>query len=148
MRSKKGKIIIFIVVGMVLIFLFYNIVWILWSHLKYDSFTKGMKPFIKNSSYVLEGADGYLYNVKYPDYLQMGGNMCVATQDEKYALLIWPRIIGGYDYGVQIEAEGTLYSILVTPAMQAIDEKYEDILSPYQETIHQLNEKAHQMWAL
>jgi hypothetical protein len=148
MKSRRKKIVIVVIAGLVLLFLCYNLIWFLWSHLKYDRWTEGMKPFRKGISYVLEGEDEYLYNLKYPDYLQFGGNICVATKDQKYALLIWPQITGGYEYGVQIESDGTLWSIMVTKDMKAVRQIDEEILVLHREEINQLNVKAREMWDL
>lgn len=65
--------------------------------------------FIENKSYVYTADDDYLYNVKMPDYLTYTGNLCVSVPKGECALLICPKVIGDYDYGVQIQIGEEIY---------------------------------------
>lgn len=147
-EKKKGNRVIFIVKIIVLAFIFYNVIWIGWRQFKYSTYTENLDVFVKYLSYVHTDKDGYLYNVKLPDYLTYTGNLCVATPDEKYALLIWPGFIGTYEYGVQIEEDDVTYSIMLKDDFSAQDKRFSEMLDKYSEEIKDLRDKAEKMWKI
>lgn len=144
-RSKFKKIII-IILAVIIGFGLYNLTWLGWRTLKYKSYTTGLEEFIENMSYVYTAEDSYLYNVKMPDYLTYTGNLCVSVPEGECALLIWPKVISGYDYGVQIQIEEEVYSIMLNNDFSAEDSQFDGIVGEYSETITELHEKAKKMW--
>lgn len=144
---KKRKLIVGIVI-MLVIFVGYNIGWYQWKNVKYSKYTEELNCFVENRSYVLKGEDNYLYNVKVPDYLRYTGNMCVSTADGKYALIIWPNILKGYEYGVQIQEEEDLYNIELKSDLTAKEQKFENMIVENADIIKELYDKADAMWKI
>jgi len=120
-KAKSKKVILVIISIIILLFMMYNLFWYLFVYNEYDKYIAGFEEFRPHISYVLNGDDGYLYNVKYPDYLSFTGNLCVATNDGKQALLIWPEVFGTYKFGVQIidEESEEEYSIMLNNSRKA-----------------------------
>ena len=144
---KIHKIKIIVISSIMAIFVIYNIFWFCVVHLNYNSFIEGMNEFRPNVSYVLEGNDGYLYNVKNPDYLSYTGNACVSTKDGKVALLIWPGLFRETKYGVQITTnDNIVYSIIIDKNAEAIDSQYKDMIIENSTIIQVLFQKAEKQW--
>lgn len=143
--SKFKKIVLSIGV-LCLAFGLYNVIWFGWRACKYNSYTENLDVFIEHLSYVYTAEDGYLYNVKMPDYLTFTGNLCVATPDGGAALLIWPKVLGGYRYGFQIEKDNEIYSIMLNQDFEAEDAQFKDIIDENNNVITELNSKAIEMW--
>lgn len=120
--------------------------WFIWRGCRYHHFEKGMEVFIKYMSSVDTDEDGYQYNVKKPDYLSYTGNLCVAVPDGKYALLIWPKAVKGYRYGVQIQKDNEIYSIMLNEDLKAKNVVYSDMVEEYKEDILELKERANSKW--
>ena len=143
---KKGKkLIVCIVLSSLVLFILYNVFWIGWRINKYSQYIDEFQTFTKYMSYFYDD-DQYLYNVKLPDYLSYTGNLCVATHDGKYALLIWPKFGDEYEYGVQLEINKEVYSIMINKNIRTYDPQYQELISPYQDTIEDLFNKANEMW--
>lgn len=145
--KKQIKIMAIITLIILLIFGIINIVWYKVIHSEYAPYTIGLEEFKKNVSYVLE-EDGFLYNVKLPDYLSFTGNLCVATNDGKYALLIWPNAFNNSaEYGIQIENEDKeILSIMVDKNINAFEDHQEEVINDNREIINELLEKAKGRW--
>lgn len=144
----KNKVII-VSCLVIVVFGLYNAVWYLGTVVKYDQYVKGMDEFAPKLSYVLTGEDGYLYNVKYPDYLYFTGNLAVAKPDDTIALLIWPsKLLGEVKYGVQIQVneQGDLENIMVDTNMRPLDAYYNDLLDEHKDDIKILMDKANKKW--
>ena len=110
MMKKLFRISVILVLS---VFIVYNIFWYIYIYSAYDKYTNNMVEFRKNISYVLNDGE-FLYNVKYPSYLQMSGNLCVATSDGNYALIIWPSLQGDNRYGVQLlDSYGQIQSYMI-----------------------------------
>ncbi|MCR4758716.1 MAG: hypothetical protein K5705_00335 [Oscillospiraceae bacterium] len=142
----KNKMWLFVMIGIVLAFILYNLFWLCWRNIRYNGYTKNLKTFRKHYSYVLTADDGYLFNVKLPDYLSFTGNLCVATPDDKIALIIWPNVFKDYHYGVQVEKDGEVYSIEVNEKLESKKTEYNDLIDENKNTIQLLREKAADMW--
>lgn len=145
-KNKKTKKIICIVLIVIAVFVFYNLGWIGWRYFKYTAYTEGLEVFIENLSYVYTDEEGYLYNVKLPDYLTYTGNLCVAVPGGESALIIWPKVSGGYEYGVQLELDGETYSIMLNKDFTAQDGQFEHIITTHSDVIYELYNKAVEMW--
>ena len=90
--------------------------------MKYGSYCKGWE---KNyfaawivPRYIHTDEDGYDYAVKYPEYLSFTGNLSVGLPADEYNpftdfLIVWPKIFGGYEYGVSVTKNGQGYQIYV-----------------------------------
>lgn len=144
MMGKLRKIII----ELIFLVVEYHLFWCGWRYFKYRDYTENLHVFRENYSYILNGEDGFLYNAKLPDYLTYTGNLCVATKDGKAGLLIWPNAFTGYRSGVQIEMEGTIYSIMLNDDFTAKDSHYDALVNENMETILLLKEKADDMWGV
>lgn len=144
---RKQKKIITVVIFVIALFIMYNIIWFGWREKKYNLYVKNMETFIEQVSYVHTDEEGYLYNVKKPDYLCYTGNLCVASPNGEEALLIWPRVFGGYKYGLQVEKDNEVYSIMLNKDLEAEDVEAEELVEENREAITTLNAKAVKMWS-
>lgn len=145
---KKHKKLVFFIL-LIVVFGIYNLVWYIIIHSKYDKYTTNMNEFRPNISYVMQEDDGYLYNVKLPNYLSYTGNLCVSTEDGKHALLLWPKIFGAPEYGVQITTEdNTVLSIMVDSELNPIKDSDSEIITENFEILNLLLEKKEQYWDL
>lgn len=142
-KNKKWLLVIIIIV---FFFIMYNVFWFCWRNARYNGYTDNLDTFREHYSYVLTAEDGYLYNVKLPDYLSFTGNLCVATPDGRVALIIWPKIFRGYSYGVQIEKDGEIYSIELNEDLKSNQSEYNNLVGENQDTVSLLMEKAENMW--
>lgn len=146
-KQSKAKKIVIIVLALVMAFGVYNLVWFSWRYIKYNHYvTDNMETFLDNKSYVYTDNDGYNYNVKFPEYLSYTGNLCVADSDGKCALLIWPNIFGGNKYGVQIDKDDEVYSIMLNENLTAQDKKYDEIVDEYSKEISNLFQRYEKQW--
>lgn len=145
-KNKKTKKIICIVLIVIAVFACYNVGWLGWRYFKYTAYTEKLEVFVENLSYVYTDEEGYLYNVKLPDYLTYTGNLCVAVPGGESALIIWPKAIGGYEYGVQLEMDGEIYSIMLNDDFTAQDSQFDDIITTNSKVIHELYDRAVEMW--
>lgn len=134
------------VVIVIVVFACYNLGWLGWRYFKYTTYTEKLEVFIPNLSYVYTDEEGDLYNVKFPDYLIYTGNLCVAVLGGKSALIIWPKVIGGYEYGVQLEMDGEIYSIMRKEDFSAQDGQFEHIITTHSDVIDELYDRAVEMW--
>lgn len=141
-NKKRG---VYIILWLFLLFLLYNIFWLVWRTHKYSEYTQDFEPLTKYMRYVHTDED-YTYNIKLPDYLSYTGNLCVATRDGKYALLIWPQKNGQYEYGVQLEIDKKIYSIMIDEQLNTNDPQDQSLIVPYKQTIIDLFNKATDMW--
>lgn len=146
MKNKIKKILIIVLV-LFFIFAIYNSAWFVWRYFKYSEYTTdNMEVFIENNSYIYTDNDGYDYNVKLPDYLTYTGNLCVAEPDGKYALIIWPNVFSGYEYGAQLEINGEIYSIMLNDDLSAQDSQFDEIIDEYSKIISDLFERSVNQW--
>jgi len=144
MRKKKKMIIILATIFSM--FIVYNLLWYAWMNVKYSKYTRDLEEIIPNRSYVLS-QNAYLYNVKFPDYLSLVGNLAVSTEDNKYALIIWPSFIGDNKYGIQItDKNKQTYSIMINRDLSVIDDVHEEIIDNNKEQVETLFKKAQDMW--
>lgn len=98
-------------------------------------------------------ADGYDYSVKYPDYLSITGNLSIvspSTDDNPFvdALIIWPEIFGGCEYGVLLEEGEEELQIYINTDGSAVYPEDSEATSRHKETIDALLQRARKMWDL
>lgn len=147
MKKKiTKKRILWIVCCIALVVIVYNLFWLVWRPWRYRPYTENFEEFIENMSYVCTTDGGYMCNVKMPDYPSFTGNLGVASADNKYALIIWPKIFSGYTYGVQLEIDGVIYSIMLAEDHTAQDSEYDDLVQEYSAEINALFETAEELW--
>jgi len=148
MKNKKTKIIALTTVVIIILFGIYNIVWYSIIQSKYNTYIENMDEFRKNKSYILKGDDGFLYNVKLPDYLSFTGNLGVTTEDGKYALLIWPNAFNNrVKYGVQlVNADNEMVRVMINEDITALNDNYSDIIEKNKVEINELLIKAKYKW--
>lgn len=153
-KTFKGILVV------VCIFAVLNLVWLGWRHIVYSQYTDGMTQTAMSTSvvprYAFKDIDGFDYSVKYPDYLSVTGNLAVGfpgTDDDPFTdgLIIWPKLFGGYKYGVildSLEEGGDGYMFYVDPLGNAVEAEYQPIAEKYEAVITQLLERAGLVWNL
>lgn len=147
MKKYKKKFIIIILV--LIIFGLYNIYWYQTTHSKYSSYIGGMNEFVRNKSYILQDTEGYLFNVKYPDYLSYTGNLGISTEEGKLSLIIWPGMFKSTKYGLRITTnDNVVYNILLDKNANAIDKQYDELIKENRTAIQLLFQKANNQWNL
>ena len=146
MKLSKGKKVIILLMVICLLFGVYNLIWYFTTQVKYSTYSENMDEFIPNRSYVLEGEDGYLYNVKYPDYLSFTGNLGVSNNNNEVSLIIWPSIFGEDKYGLKIDTIDDSYEIIIDREMKAEVSEDDKIIEKYKEEIEKLFQKADERW--
>lgn len=144
--NKTVKRVIIGISAAVIVFGFYNAAWFCHKEYKYTPYTEELKEFIENKSYVLTAEDGYLYNVKIPDYLSFTGNLCVTEPEQKCSLLIWPKPFGKFKYGVIIKEDTDVYQIELNEDFTAKDSQFDEIVEKYSDVIEDLHDKSVKMW--
>lgn len=95
----------------------------------------GTNGTVHAARYAAKDCDGFDYSVKWPDYLSFTGNFAVGfpgTSEDPFTdgLIIWPKIFGGYEYGVILKDPNDPsngYMFYITPDGQAIDAEYQEI---------------------
>ena len=144
-----------IVLCIAAIFLLLNAGWYGWRTVRYGAFTKGMEQNDLGTwivpRYLHTDADGYDYSVKYPDYLSVTGNLSVglpAEDDNPFTdfLVIWPKVFGGYEYGISLTEGETNYQIYIHADGSAVDPRQREIAERNKETIEDLLQKADAVW--
>lgn len=142
------------------VFFLLNLIWLGWRHLAYSGFAEGMTRTETSSAlfptYAAKDEDGFDYTVKYPDYLSLTGNLAVGfpgTDENPFTdgLILWPKLSGGYEYGVILnsrETDDTGYMFYIDAQGGALDAEYEALAEKYQDVIAELLERAESVWQL
>ncbi|WP_138203003.1 hypothetical protein [Haloimpatiens lingqiaonensis] len=147
-RINGKKIILFIIA----IFAALNISWFLITTIKYNKFVKAV-PKNEYGFYAMTKEDGYTYSVKKPDYLHYTGNLAVTNNKNNDLLIIWPRITGGYEYGLILQENEGGYNIYVDKNMKPIDINKDDphaieMIEEHKVGVEALISRANKMWRL
>ena len=135
------------------LFILYSVIWFVAVNVKYHHYITGMEEIYTYRTYALVSEDGYTYNVKFPSYLSLVGNLGIQkSEGSNCALIIWPKMIGEAEYGVILSSEdGSGCEVMMTkdrlPAAGA-SEKAKQLVAAYQDEINLLYEKADAMWNL
>lgn len=137
-----------------------NLLWFGWRHIAYSRYDGGMTRTEMSSalfpSYAAKDEDGFDYSVKYPDYLSVTGNLAVGfpgTEENPFTdeLIIWPKLFGGYEYGVMLnskETDSNGYMFYIDAQGNAIDEEYRPVAERYSDVIAELLSRAGNRWTL
>ncbi len=128
------------------IILLFNICWV-WNYCTYNKYKdEGLDELQKFFTYaVLE--EGFIYNVNYPFYLSFTGNLCVATEDSRYVLIIWPYAWKETEYGVMITGEDDRFvSIEIDRNLVAEDPEFQQLVDENREHIEELFRKGEERW--
>ena len=160
-QFRKGKKKIMLALCAILsLFVLFNFVWFGWNHIKYRSYIEGMTEIetssVMSPAYASVDADGFDYNVKFPDYLSFAGNLAVGFPAEESdqitdGLIIWPKMFGGYEYGAMLQSleKGTDgYMFYIDAHGNAIDAEYQAVAERYSEVISELLSRAKSHWDL
>ncbi len=155
---KKGrKTVLKVILCLLALVLLINAGWYVWRAVKYGAYARGMEvnpiPEWLVPRYKLTDADGYDYGLKYPDYLSFTGNMSVgmpAADDNPFTdfLVVWPKLTGGYTYGVALTDDGKGYQIYIGADGSAVDPEDAAIVARHRDTIDELLRRAKDMWDL
>lgn len=155
---KTGNRKVLKVITLVLsVFILFNIFWYAWRDMKYGSYINEMEENELSSwivpRYKHVDDEGYDYSVKYPDYLSFTGNMSVglpSLDNNPFTdfLVIWPKVLGGYEYGASLTVDGVNYQIMINEDGNAVDSQYSEIAAISKETIDLLLQKANEKWDL
>ncbi|MGF7049401.1 hypothetical protein J2T13_003912 [Paenibacillus sp. DS2015] len=150
MKRVKAKPIM--ITGIILIFLLFgvwNLVWLIMTNNRYNGFLEAV-PKSKFGNHTIK-KDRDVYNVSKPGYLSFTGNLGINNPEEGYALIIWPLIKGGYEYGFRVQKEGKVYEFYLNEQLKPMDEDNKQVAKLVQEfkpEIAELFEKANSMWEL
>ena len=156
MKSGKKKV-LKVILGILAVFSLLNVSWYIWRMVKYDAYCRGWEknPFATwiVPRYFYTDNDGYDYGVKYPEYLSITGNMSVglpAIDDNPFTdfLIVWPKLLGGYEYGVAVNVDGNGYQIYVKADGNAVNPQDSEIAQRCRDTIKDLLNRAKAMWNL
>lgn len=154
------KIIKTALLALLAVFILLNLLWFGWRHMAYAGFAKGMTRTEVSSflfpTFATKDEDGFDYTVKYPDYLSLTGNLAVGfpgTEEDPFTdgLIIWPKALGGYEYGVMLnsrEDDGSGYMFYIDAQGNAVDGEYQPVAEEYREVIDELLERAGSAWSL
>lgn len=115
-RKRKHRIGVFILVGMLGVFILYNAFWYIWIYKPYASLGEMLGEKEDGCYWTVE--DGISYYVAPPIYLDLTGNLAIGPAtigdgDDVVDLIIWRNIDGTYRIGVsldsyEIESDGTV----------------------------------------
>ncbi|OBZ11506.1 hypothetical protein A7975_20685 [Bacillus sp. FJAT-26390] len=144
----KNKFLMVVLAALIL-FGVWNLAWLFITKNRYHDFTEAI-PKTEGGSYITT-KDGYIYNVKLPDYLHFTGNLGIANHDKGEALIIWPLINGGYEYGIRLQKDGVAHEIYVDENMNPIDKNDTDsvqLIEKYKAEANGLLARANEMWDL
>ena len=147
-----------IIVAILIVFVAVNAIWFGWSRVKYGKLSRGMEENTIDEflvpRYFYTDEEGYDFGVKYPDYLSLTGNVSVGTPakgDNPFtdALIIWPKLFGGYEFGVLLyDDNGDGYCIYIDSDGNALSKDDEEVVSRHKENIEALLKKADEKWGI
>ncbi|MBG9475753.1 hypothetical protein [Priestia megaterium] len=123
--TKRKKIIILLVSVVIVI----NLVPYLINTYRYADFVKAV-PMDKKWEGHVKSEKGYVYLVQKPPYLSFEGylsiNKHVVKTNDQFSLIIWPLVLGGYEYGFRVQKDGESHEIYIDKNMKPTHEN-EDI---------------------
>ena len=156
MKKRIGRLLVLLLAAFALL----NLIWFGWRQTAYAGFAEGMTRTETSSplfpTYACKDGDGFDYTVKYPDYLSLTGNLAVGfpgTDENPFTdgLILWPKVSGGYEYGVILsskETDGNGYLFYIDTQGNAIDPEYQPMAEAYGEGIEELLARAGSRWKL
>ncbi|MDR1018255.1 MAG: hypothetical protein LBM02_06090 [Lachnospiraceae bacterium] len=146
---KKKKIIIRVIIGILIVAIIYSILWFALVFRKYKSYASNMKRGLAITSYYDNSNKDIMYNVKYPDFPYLTGNLAVSIDDDKESLIIWPSIFGETEYGLQLTDDNKeMASITVDAKGKALenDSNTKELISKNQDKVNELFDLANKRW--
>ncbi|MCC3374353.1 hypothetical protein [Cohnella sp. REN36] len=157
MKMTQKKKALFVVCGILILgFAIWNLLWIAFVSVKYKPYTETV-PKDKYGIYSTMDSDGYSFNVKKPGYLSFTGNLGSVDPDDVCSLIVWPKVFGGYEYGLRILVNSGGYEIMVDANGNPIrqdsqsNKEFEEIVEVVQnnkERIQKIFGKANTQWDL
>ncbi|WP_091014177.1 hypothetical protein [Paenibacillus amylolyticus] len=157
MKMTRKKKIIFLITGIALLsFIVWNLVWFVFVSTIYTPFTKEVTKDKYGSHHIVD-SDGYNYNVAMPIYLFFSGNLAVVAPEAKSTLIIWPKVFGGYEYGVRIQDASGGYEIMIDAdgnpirLPQQSNKEFDTLVSIIENNkkdVQEILKKAHNVWEL
>lgn len=93
------------------LFILWNVVWFSIITIRYKAFTDAV-PKDEYGIHAME-KDSTLYYVAKPSYLRLSGNLTVSSKNKQEVLFIWPKITGGYKYGIMLRDKQQVYQIYI-----------------------------------
>lgn len=134
------------VIGVVLLFVIYNAFWLIYTGTTYGKLSEGMIEDPKWVSYHIIEDSGYIYSVKYPNYLSLTGNVAISSPDDRFSMIIWPRIFKD-EYGIMLaDEENNSYEIMVNKDGEAQIADNQAILDAHRDQVSLLLDKASSKW--
>jgi hypothetical protein len=156
--KKHRKILLMALGAILLVFFLISVGWYVIRDAKYSKYSENMNETplstFLSPNYVETDAEGFSYGVSYPDYLEFTGNLSVTFPSDDGenpftdALIIWPLLGGGYEYGAVLYVDNMQYQIYIDENGNAMDEVDTDIALECSQSILTLLEKANTMWDL
>lgn len=145
MKELKGKIFIVILA----LFLVLNLSWFLITTIKYKGYIKEIPENTAGNH--IHKEDGYLYNVRKPDYLSFKGHLFVSSPDSKY-VIIWPLVTGGYEYAftLPVDEKGGNHTFYLNEKLEFLKQENNDGIEVenYMDDMEDLLSKAKEMWKI
>ena len=139
-----------VILTIISLFVIWNIIWFSATTIRYHKFVKVI-PQDENGLHGMVGDDGYTYYVKKPDYLHFTGNLAISNSDKGQDLIIWPHIIGGYEYGFRLRKNEDVYEIYVDKNLEPVNKDHPvdvQLVKEFNKDLQELYEKADNMWGL
>ncbi|WP_062350432.1 hypothetical protein [Bacillus kwashiorkori] len=129
------------------IFATWNIIWLIYVNVKFEKYMEAV-PKNDLGAHILE-KDGYVFNVKKPEYLSFTGNLGVSKLNSLDGLIIWPLLFGGYEYGLRLQTEEGVLEITVDDNKELLQSKMnKTTYDKYKEDIEKLFAIAEEVWDL
>lgn len=101
MKPFMKKIGVAIGALIIISFLSYTMTYFYLQHI-YKQYSHNFEVTIKNLSYhKVDNTTDLLANVKFPGFGTLTGNLAISTPDNKFAIIIWPKVIGRPEVGLQ-----------------------------------------------
>lgn len=156
MSLKKKKIIKYILLTLLGLFLIWNTVWAV-NYYTYYKFSSGYMKSPVN--YIKSGKD-YTYTVACPSYLSLTGNFALTNNDD-LSIIIWPAVFmrgtSEYGVGIQDEKSDTTYRFYVDKDLKYLhidDMGYSDseeitiksLLKKYQKDLYEMRQLVKDEW--
>jgi hypothetical protein len=149
--KKRIKILISVILSCVMIFIIYHLFWHFTVLRKYEAFRTAseFQEINEDLSYLLIDGD-IVYNVEYPFYLSLVGNLAIQADEGNFVLIIWPRVFGETTFGLMIfnEESGQTYSIELDTNRNVLDERFLPVIAEHNEFIDYLFDRVYQMWGI
>jgi len=149
--KKKTKIFISIMLFFVVTFVLYHSFWHFVVLAKSEEFSNAdeFQEIHENLSYLLTDGE-IVYNVEYPFYLSLTGNLAVQANEGDFALIIWPQVFGATTFGFMMfnSENNQSYEIELDENRNALDEDFLPVVNEHSEIIDYLFERAYKMWGI